>query len=147
MLLISEADLESGPVWAKACSPITPSSERMLYLSSSHLSIEQQPRTLHAPAQCPEVTDQMQHPAHPTLRNHNPVQDKSWVAFEAKATPASDNNTVDTKRTWAITRENKKNKVSAYSVTAAMISPQDFTSVRINLVGWHEAHACFMSEY
>lgn len=30
--------------------------------------------------------------AHPTLRKHNPVQDKSWAAFEAKATPASDHN-------------------------------------------------------
>lgn len=34
-------DLDSGPVWAKACSPVTPALERTLYLSSSHLSIEQ----------------------------------------------------------------------------------------------------------
>lgn len=124
-------DLESAPVWAKACSPVTPASERTLYFLSSHLSIEQQPCALQAPAQCPEVIDQIQHPVHPTLRKHNPAQDKSWAAFEAKATPASDNNTPDTKATWAITRENKENKVSVYSLTAAMTSPQDFTTVRI----------------
>lgn len=131
----------------KTRSPVTPASERMLYLSSPHLSIKQQLCTLHTPAQCPEVIDQMQHHAHPTLRKHKTAQDKSWAAFEAKATPASDNNTEDTKATWRIARENKPNKVSAYSLPAAMISPPDFTSVRINLLGWHEAHACLMSEY
>lgn len=71
----------------------------------------------------------MQHPARPTLRKHNPAQDKSQAAFEAKATPASDNNTQDTEATWAIARDNKKNKEPMDSVTAAMVSPQDFTSV------------------
>lgn len=41
----------------KSMFPRTPASERTLYLSSSHQSIEQQPCALHVPAQCPEVTD------------------------------------------------------------------------------------------
>lgn len=130
VLLISEAGWQHL-IWSqalsrqKACSPVTPDSERTFYLSSLHLS-------LHALGQCPEVIDQMQHPEHSTLRKHNPAQDKRRAMFEAKATLASDNNISDTKTTWAIARENKKNNVSVYSVTAAIIPPQDFTSVRIN---------------